>query len=92
MQKEPNKPNVLFVASNIPTPKRQSNKVVMSIAHKLSPQFSMSVLHPAEFAPFPFNMMKKYKNIMGSQSWEDDGIVVRPFKYIRLFYYITRFI
>lgn len=85
MQKEPNKPNVLFVASNIPTPKRQSNKVVMTIAHKLSPQFSMSVLHPAEFAPFPFNMMKKYKNIMGSQSWEDDGIVVRPFKYIRLF-------
>ncbi len=85
MQKEASNPKVLFVASNIPTPKRQSNKVVMTIAHKLSNQFDISVLHPAEFAPFPINLMKKYKNIANGQSWEDDGIIVRPFKYIRLF-------
>ena len=29
---------------------------------------------------------------MGSQSWEDDGIVVRPFKYIRLFGKINAFL
>lgn len=75
---------VLFIASNIPTPKRKSNKVVMTIAHKLSTQFDISVLHPAEWAPFPINLMKKYRNIAGSQSWEDEGIAVRPFKYIRL--------
>ena len=84
MRKEPNKPRILFIATNIPTPKRQSNKVVMTIAHKLSAQFDVSVMHPAEWAPFPINLMKKYKNIAGSESWEDDGIVVRPFKYIRL--------
>lgn len=57
----------------------------MVIAHKLSTQFDISVLHPTEFAPFPFNMMKKYKNIMGRNSWEDRGIVIRPIRYIRLF-------
>lgn len=78
------KKQVLFIASNIPTPKRKSNKVVMTIAHKLSTQFDISVLHPAEWAPFPINRMKKYRNIAGRHSWEDEGIAVRPFKYIRL--------
>lgn len=85
MQKEPNKPKVLFIASNIPTPKRQSNKVVMTIAHKLSTQFDISVLHPTEFAPFPFNRMKKYRNLAGSKPWNDGEINIDPFKYIRLF-------
>lgn len=57
----------------------------MTIAHKLSEQFDISVLHPAEVVPFPFNLMKKYRNIASKDSWEDDGITVKPFKYIRLF-------
>lgn len=57
----------------------------MTIAHKLSEWFDISVMHPAEFAPFPISLLNKYKNIVGKQSWEDDGITVRPFKYIRLF-------
>lgn len=85
MQKDPNKPKVLFIASNIPTPKRQSNKVVMTIAHKLSTQFDVSVLHPTEFAPFPFNRMKKYRNLADSKPWNDGEIDIIPFKYIRLF-------
>ncbi len=84
MQKAPDKPRILFIASNIPTPKRKSNKVVMTIAHKLTAWCDISVMHPAEIAPFPFNLMAKYRNIAGKQSWEDDGIMVRPFRYIRL--------
>ncbi len=57
----------------------------MTIAHKLSEWFDISVMHPAEFAPFPFSLMKKYKNIVGRQGWSDDGMTVKPFKYIRLF-------
>lgn len=76
---------MLFIASNIPTPKRQSNKVVMTIAHKLSTQFDVSVLHPTEFAPFPFNRMKKYRNLADSKPWNDGEIDIVPFKYIRLF-------
>lgn len=85
MPKEPNKQKVLFIASNIPTPKRQSNKVVMTIAHKLSAQYDISVLHPTEFAPFPLNRMKKYRNLADSKPWNDDGIIINPFKYIRIF-------
>lgn len=79
------KPKVLFIASNIPTPKRKSNKVVMTIAHKLSKWFDVSVMHPTEFAPFPINLINKYKSIAGKQSWDDNGISVQPFRYIRLF-------
>lgn len=75
---------VLFIATNIPTAKRKSNKVVMTIAHKLSASFDISVLHPSEMAPFPLNLFKKYKNLSGSRPWNDDDILVKPLKYIRL--------
>lgn len=76
---------MLFIASNIPTPKRKSNKVVMEIGHKLSEAYDISVLHPAEIAPFPFNLIKKYRNIAGKKRWNDGDLVVNPFKYLRLF-------
>lgn len=57
----------------------------MTIAHKLSSQFAITVLHPTEFAPFPFNRIRKYRNLAGSSSWNDESIVVNPFKYIRMF-------
>ena len=85
MPKESNKPRVLFIASNIPTPKRKSNKVVMDIAHRLSGNYDISVLHPAEIAPFPFNLMKKYRNLAGKEPWDDNGIKVTPFRYLRIF-------
>ena len=83
MPTETHKPKVLFIASNIPTPKRKSNKVVMDIAHKLSSRFDISILHPTEFAPFPFNRMKKYRVLADSKPWDDGEISVTPFKYIR---------
>lgn len=85
MPKDTNKPEVLFIASNIPTPKRKSNKVVIDIALKLSAQYNISILHPTEFAPFPINRMKKYRNLAESTPWNDDGIIINPFKYIRVF-------
>lgn len=85
MTKESNKPIVLFIASNIPTPKRKSNKVVIDIAHKLSEQYNISILHPTEFAPFPINRMKKYRVLAGNKPWIDGEISITPFKYARLF-------
>lgn len=85
MLNDSNKPKILFVASNIPTPKRKSNQVVMNIAHRLSGKFDVSVLHPAEIAPFPFNLMKKYRNLAGKKGWSDGDINVKTFRYLRLF-------
>lgn len=56
----------------------------MNIAHRLSEHFDIAVLHPAEIAPFPFNMMKKYRNLAGKDSWNDGDVVVNPFRYLRL--------
>lgn len=75
---------VLFIATNIPTAKRKSNRVVMTIAHKLSACFDISVLHPSEMAPFPLNLFKKYRNLSGSRTWNDGEILVKPLKYMRL--------
>ena len=85
MLKKNDKPHILFIASNIPTPKRQSNKVVMTIAHKLSPRYDITIIHPAEFAPFPLNLFKKYRKLADNRSWKDGEITIHPFKYIRLF-------
>lgn len=57
----------------------------MTIAHKLSEYFDISVMHPREFAPFPFSLMKKYKNLADNKSWNDQNILVTPLSYIRLF-------
>ena len=57
----------------------------MNIAHRLSAQYDISVLHPAEVAPFPFNLMKKYRNLAGRQGWYDGNIEVKTFRYIRIF-------
>ena len=85
MLKESNRPKVLFIASNIPTPKLTTNDVVISIAHKLSDPYSISILHPTEFAPFPINCLKKYRHLGGIKLWNDGEIVIHPFKYLRLF-------
>lgn len=78
------KPNILFVASNIPTPKRKANKVVLTLATKLSKFYEVGIMHPTEIAPFPVSLLKKYRNIYVNSSWEDNGITINPFKYIRL--------
>ena len=57
----------------------------MDIAHRLSGNYDISVLHPAEIAPFPFNLMKKYRNLAGKEPWIDNGISVTPFRYLRVF-------
>lgn len=57
----------------------------MTIAHKLSPRYDITIIHPAEFAPFPLNLFKKYRKLADNRSWKDGEITIHPFKYIRLF-------
>ena len=57
----------------------------MDIAHRLSEKYDISVLHPTEIAPFPLNLMKKYRSIAGKTGWKDQNIEVTPFRYIRVF-------
>ena len=86
MQKDysPDKPKILFIASNIPTPKRNSNRVVITIAQKLIDYFDITLLHPAEYAPFPVSLMKKYRNIADKKRWKSGELDIIPFKYLRL--------
>lgn len=78
-------PNVLFIASNIPTPLRESNPVILDIAGKLSHRYNISVLYPMEHVPFPLHMIKKYRHLHGlPSSWKHGGISVSTLKYFRL--------
>ncbi len=78
------KPKILFIASNIPTPKRNSNRVVVTIAQKLTGYFDISLLHPAEYTPFPVSLLKKYRNVADKKRWESGELEIIPFKYLRL--------
>jgi glycosyltransferase involved in cell wall biosynthesis len=78
------KPNVLFIASNIPTPKRSSNKVIITIAEKLSYYFNIQILHPAERIPFPLLIFEKYRTIAKNINWKNGQINIFSFKYLRL--------
>lgn len=78
------KPKILFIASNIPTPRRSSNRVIITIAGKLSRYFNIQILHPAERVPFPLSIFGKYKTIAKTKSWKDGQINIFSLKYLRL--------
>ncbi len=79
------KPNILFIASNIPTPTRKSNPIVLDIADLISPFYEVSVIHPKEIAPFPLNKFNKYKHLDRLPDfWTHNGFPIFTLPYYRL--------
>lgn len=78
------KKKVLFIASNIPTPKRKSNGVIIQIGNYLSQYYDVDVMLPNERTPFPINMLKKYRDLHGIKPWKSGMLEIVPFKYVRI--------
>lgn len=79
------KDKVLFVANNITTPTRVSNRIIVDIALHLSEYYDISMVYPKEFVPFPVYMLKKYRYLRSlDKPWNLDGIHVVPMEYYRL--------
>ena len=75
---------ILYIANNIPLPNLKSNRIVLTIAEKLSQFCDISFVFPAAIAFPPFSFMKKYKPLMNMKPWEDGIFTVQPVRYLRL--------
>lgn len=77
--------NILFVAKNIPTPGKPSNRVVLDIAHHLQRRgHRVSLLFPKEWVPWFLRKHPKYAHLYGLRGWQDEGITIHPVTYPRL--------
>lgn len=89
MKKE--KLNVLFIAKNIPSPQKKSNRIIFDIAHKLSAFCEIEFLFPREIVPFWLKGSKKFAHLNKLKSWNFDGFRITPIKYVQLPFKKSRF-
>ena len=75
---------VLYIANNIPSPAKNNNRIVMTIAEKLSQFCDISFFFPAAIVFPPFSFMKKYKPLVNMKTWIDGRFTVKPAHYLRL--------
>ena len=75
---------ILYIANNIPLPKQKSNRIVLSIAEKLSPHCDISFVFPAAIVFPPFSFLKKYRPLNRLKPWTDGNFSIVPVRYIRL--------
>ncbi len=75
---------VLYIAENIPIPKRPGNRIVLTIAEKLSSKCDISFVYPAAVVFPPFSFMKKYRVLTDLKPWKDGKFTIVPVRYPRL--------
>lgn len=75
---------VLFIAKNIPRPGKQGNKIILTIAEKLSAFCDISVLRPREKVPFWLKRHPKYADLVGLEEWETNKFKITTYPYINI--------
>ena len=75
---------ILYIASNIPLPTLKSNRIVLTIAEKMSQFCDISFVFPAARVFPPFSFMKKYKPLANLKPWTDGIFALKPLRYLRL--------
>ena len=75
---------VLYIANNLPLPKLKSNRIVVTIAEKLSQFCDISLVFPAAMVLPPLSFAKKYKPLANIKPWTDGNFTIKPVKYLRL--------
>lgn len=75
---------ILYIAKNIPTPKRKSNRIIFDIAHNLSQAFSIQFLYPKEIVPFWLRNKKKFTHLIKIKKWTYEGFEITPIPYFHL--------
>ena len=75
---------ILYIASNIPLPKLKNNRIVLTIAGKLSQFCDISFVFPTAIVFPPLSFMKKYKHLVNLKPWTDGSFTVKPVRHLRL--------
>ena len=82
--KTASKANVLFIAKNIPTPTRKSNRIIFDIANNLSNTFNISFLFPKEIVPFWLRKNPRFSYLYKLKKWKFEKFEILPVTYIKL--------
>ena len=75
---------VLYIANNLPVPKLKSNRIVLTIAEKMSQFCEISFVFPTAIVFPPFSFIKKYKPLANLKTWTDGYFNIKPLRYLRL--------
>ncbi len=75
---------VLFIAKNIPIPETRSNKIIITIAHKISSFCNVNILYPNVIVPFGAQLMKKHRPFYNLKKWDFEGFDIDVSQYFRL--------
>jgi len=75
---------ILYIANNIPLPKLKNNRIILTIAEKLSQFCEISFVFPAAVVFPPFSFMKKYRSLTNLKTWTDGFFTIKPVRYLRL--------
>ena len=75
---------VLFIAKNIPRPTTNTNKIILTLADKLSEFCNVSFLRPREKVPFWLKNSKKFGDLYGLKGWKYKSFNIITYPYIHL--------
>ena len=76
--------NVLFIAKNIPVPRRKSNRIIFDIANNISKFATVSFLFPKEIVPFWLRKNKRFAYLYKLINWTFEGYKITPIRYLKL--------
>ncbi len=72
---------VLFIAKNIPRPTKKTNKIILTIAEKLSDFCDITFLRPREKIPFWLKSSKKFGDLYGLKGWKYKNFNIITYPY-----------
>lgn len=76
---------ILFIAKNIPIPGDENgNKIIYTIAKKLSELYSVSFFYPKSKVPFGLHLLKKYSPLYNLKDWICEGVKIKVISYTQL--------
>ena len=75
---------VLYIAKNIPTPQKKSNRIIFDIAHRLSEFCEIDFLFPKERVPFWLKNSAKFSYLKGLKNWNFEGFRINTAPYVKL--------
>lgn len=75
---------ILYIAKNIPTPKKKTNRIIFDIAQNVSDFCDIDFLFPKEIVPFWLRNNPRFSYLYKLKKWTFEGFKIQSIPYIKL--------
>ena len=75
---------ILYIAKNIPTPKKKTNRIIFDIAQNVSDFCDIDFLFPKEIVPFWLRNNPRFSYLYKLKEWTFEGFKIQSIPYIKL--------